>query len=69
MYNDFVIVGPPEDPAGIRGMTDVAAASEASLPTAQQPFISRGDDSGTHISRSRAYGKPVVWQLIEAAKH
>jgi tungstate transport system substrate-binding protein len=48
MYNDFVIVGPPDDPAGGRGMTDVAAAL-TQIAGAQQPFISRGDDSGTHI--------------------
>ncbi|MBM3242445.1 tungsten ABC transporter substrate-binding protein [Candidatus Poribacteria bacterium] len=47
MYNDFIIVGPKEDPAGIKGMKDAAlvlkqiAAKEAS-------FASRGDESGTH---------------------
>jgi len=47
MYNDFVIVGPPEDPAGIQGMKDAAAAF-AMIADAQVPFVSRGDDSGTH---------------------
>ncbi len=47
MYNDFVIVGPPGDPAGIAGMTDAAAAL-AQIAAAQAPFVSRGDDSGTH---------------------
>jgi tungstate transport system substrate-binding protein len=65
MYNDFVIVGPPEDPAGIRGMTDVAAAL-SQLATAQQPFISRGDDSGTHIKEQGLWEASGV-QLIEAA--
>jgi tungstate transport system substrate-binding protein len=47
MYNDFVIVGPPDDPAGIQGMNDVARAF-GKLAEAQASFVSRGDDSGTH---------------------
>jgi len=47
MYNDFIIVGPPSDPAGIRGMTDAAAAL-AKLAENEAAFISRGDESGTH---------------------
>jgi tungstate transport system substrate-binding protein len=47
MYNDFVIVGPSSDPAGIKGMKDVAKALRA-IKDAGQPFASRGDDSGTH---------------------
>ncbi len=47
MYNDFVIVGPLADPAGVRGSTD-ATASLAKIATAKAPFTSRGDDSGTH---------------------
>ncbi len=47
MYNDFVIVGPESDPAGIGGMTDAAAAFQA-IAAAEAPFVSRGDDSGTH---------------------
>ncbi|HHY55523.1 MAG TPA: solute-binding protein [Chloroflexi bacterium] len=47
MYNDFVILGPPGDPAGVKGMTDSAAAL-AMIAAAQAPFISRGDNSGTH---------------------
>ena len=46
-YNDFVIVGPPDDPAGVAGMSDVAAALARIAATAS-PFASRGDDSGTH---------------------
>ena len=46
-YNDFVIVGPPDDPAGVAGMSDVAAAL-ARIAATQSPFASRGDDSGTH---------------------
>lgn len=47
MFNDFIIVGPPDDPAGIAGMTDAAAAF-AAIAEAQAPFVSRGDESGTH---------------------
>ena len=47
MYNDFVIVGPEADPAGIQGMTDAAEAFKA-IAVAQAVFVSRGDDSGTH---------------------
>ncbi len=47
MYNDFVIVGPESDPAGISGMTDVAEAF-AMIAESQSTFVSRGDDSGTH---------------------
>ena len=47
MYNDFVIVGPKGDPAGVAGMTDVTAALQK-IAAAGAPFASRGDDSGTH---------------------
>ncbi len=47
MYNDFVIVGPPDDPAGIAGTSDAAAAL-ARIAATRALFASRGDDSGTH---------------------
>jgi tungstate transport system substrate-binding protein len=47
MYNDFVIVGPADDPAGIAGMDNAAEALEA-IAEAEATFVSRGDDSGTH---------------------
>jgi tungstate transport system substrate-binding protein len=47
MYNDFVIVGPADDPAGIQGMEKVDQAFQK-LAEAQAAFVSRGDDSGTH---------------------
>jgi tungstate transport system substrate-binding protein len=47
MYNDFVIVGPPADPAGIRGMADVTEAL-TTIAATEAGFVSRGDDSGTH---------------------
>jgi tungstate transport system substrate-binding protein len=46
MYNDFVVIGPKDDPAGIKGR-DIVAALEA-IRTKGAPFISRGDRSGTH---------------------
>jgi len=55
MWNDFVIAGPPEDPAGVSGMTDAAAAL-AAIAAKGARFVSRGDDSGTHI-RERALWK------------
>jgi tungstate transport system substrate-binding protein len=48
MYNDFVLIGPNRDPAGIKGMTDVAKALKA-IRDQQATFISRGDHSGTHL--------------------
>lgn len=49
MYNDFVIVGPSDDPAGLRSATDAAAAM-AAIAGAGASFASRGDDSGTHVA-------------------
>jgi len=47
MHNDFIIVGPPSDPAGIKGMTSATDAF-TKIANAQSPFISRGDNSGTN---------------------
>ncbi|HUT71114.1 MAG TPA: substrate-binding domain-containing protein [Desulfatiglandales bacterium] len=47
MYNDFIIIGPREDPAGIKGFKDAKKALAAIAEKASL-FISRGDDSGTH---------------------
>ena len=66
MYNDFVIVGPPSDPAGIRGMTDVAAAL-IKIAESQSPFISRGDNSGTH-TKEQALWQATGLNLVEAAE-
>jgi tungstate transport system substrate-binding protein len=54
MYNDFVLVGPAEDPAGVRGSETVVVALEriADRPGA---FVSRGDDSGTHKAELRLW--------------
>ena len=55
MYNDFVLLGPAEDPAGIRGMTNGPAAF-GQIAEAQSPFVSRGDDSGTHTKEK------AIWE-------
>ncbi len=47
MYNDFVLVGPSGDPAGVAGATDAVASLKA-IADRKVPFASRGDDSGTH---------------------
>jgi tungstate transport system substrate-binding protein len=49
MYNDFVLIGPQSDPVGITGTTDIVAAL-AALKSKGIAFISRGDNSGTHIA-------------------
>lgn len=52
MYNDFVIVGPKPDPAGIKGSADTEAAFRG-IADKQSTFISRGDKSGTHAAEMR----------------
>ncbi|MCG8589214.1 MAG: substrate-binding domain-containing protein [Proteobacteria bacterium] len=47
MWNDFVLVGPASDPAGVRGSTD-AGRTLAAIAATRAVFVSRGDDSGTH---------------------
>jgi tungstate transport system substrate-binding protein len=49
MYNDFVLIGPKDDPAGIKGMMDVAKAFQI-IKEKQACFLSRGDDSGTYMA-------------------
>ena len=58
MYNDFVLVGPKADPAGVKGK-DVSAAM-GKLATAGAPFISRGDKSGTHAAELRFWKQAGV---------
>ena len=59
MYNDFVIVGPASDPAGVAGMKDAAAAVQK-IADAGAPFASRGDDSGTHRAELRLWEEAGV---------
>ncbi len=56
MRSDFVIVGPMTDPAGIRGRPDAVTAFRL-IAQAQAPFVSRGDESGTHLLEER------IWRL------
>ena len=65
MHNDFVILGPQKDPAGIKGSTNATEAL-AKIAAAKKAFVSRGDDSGTHTkeqalweSTGLALGKKV----------
>ncbi len=59
MYNDFVIVGPKSDPAGISGMSDVKAALKKIADT-KSLFASRGDDSGTHKTELALWKKAGI---------
>lgn len=54
MYNDFVIVGPPADPAQLKGTATAAEALEK-IAASQAYFVSRGDDSGTHKKELRLW--------------
>jgi tungstate transport system substrate-binding protein len=56
MYNDFVLIGPKGDPAGISGTKDIVAALKA-IQAKGAPFISRGDRSGTHAAEL------ALWKL------
>lgn len=47
MYNDFIIIGPPSDPAGVKGLS--ASDALKKIAEKQAPFVSRGDQSGTHV--------------------
>jgi len=64
MHNDFVLVGPPADPAGVKGAKDSADAL-ARIAGAKAMFISRGDDSGTHSKEQSIWGKTSL-KLIES---
>jgi len=55
MFNDFVIVGPLSDPAGIEGLTSAKEALQA-ISEAEIAFVSRGDDSGTHTKEK------LIWE-------
>jgi len=56
MHNDFIIVGPPDTLAGIKGMKDVVAVLKE-IAASRIPFVSRGDDSGTHTKEQE------LWRL------
>ncbi|MBW2063728.1 MAG: substrate-binding domain-containing protein [Deltaproteobacteria bacterium] len=67
MHNDFVILGPGEDPAGIRGTSEAISALRKIFNT-RAMFVSRGDDSGTHKKEQalwKATGIPMNRQVRE----
>lgn len=57
MYNDFVVLGPKDDPAGLAGSKTAAEALQK-LAKAQAKFVSRGDNSGTHTKEK------AVWKAV-----
>lgn len=65
MYNDFVLIGPKSDPAGISGTEDIAVALTA-IRDKEAPFVSRGDKSGTHSAELRLWKEAGL--DIETAK-
>ena len=58
MYNDYVLIGPKSDPAGIKGMDDVAKAFQT-IKDKRATFISRGDRSGTHVAELSIWYRDV----------
>jgi tungstate transport system substrate-binding protein len=64
MYNDFVVIGPKADPAGVAGAADALDAFRK-IESARAPFVSRGDRSGTHIAEL------ALWMMagIDIAKN
>jgi len=70
MHNDFVIVGPEKDPAGIKGTTDAALALRK-IAEAKAEFVSRGDDSGTHTKEQALWkgtGLPLTTESKEIVR-
>lgn len=59
MYNDFLIVGPASDPAGIKGMKTATEALKI-ISTKAAPFVSRGDKSGTHVAEMGLWSKAGI---------
>jgi len=71
MYNDFVILGPVADPAGISGLKDAAEAL-GKIAAAKATFVSRGDQSGTHVKEKELWTaggvKPAGAWYLEAGR-
>jgi tungstate transport system substrate-binding protein len=67
MYNDFVVIGPKNDPAGIKGKSPADAFK--AIAAAQAKFVSRGDNSGTHNKEKSIWTKAAVtpagdWYIV-----
>jgi tungstate transport system substrate-binding protein len=70
MHNDFVILGPAADPAGVKGTHDAAKALKK-IAIRRAGFVSRGDDSGTHTKEKalwKATGLPLKTEATEMVK-
>ena len=71
MYNDFVIIGPAEDPAGVKA-AKTAGDALARIAQSQAPFVSRGDESGTHQKEKELWQaaavKPAGGWYVEAGQ-
>ncbi len=70
MYNDFIIVGPESDPAGVADSNSVAEVFR-NIHASEHPFISRGDDSGTHkreLILWQKRRKNAGWQLVSRSR-
>ena len=70
MYNDFVILGPSDDPAKIKGLKSAAEAF-GKIAAAKAPFVTRGDMSGTHVKEMEVWEKAGIkpegdWYLLFA---
>jgi tungstate transport system substrate-binding protein len=59
MYNDFVIMGPANDPAGIKGMSSATEALKR-IAEKQALFVTRGDNSGTHVAEMDLWKKAAI---------
>ncbi|MER9127716.1 substrate-binding domain-containing protein [Mesorhizobium sp. M0959] len=59
MYNDFVLIGPKSDPAGVKGTTNITAAFDT-IRIKKARFVSRGDKSGTHSAELRLWKEAGV---------
>ena len=70
MHNDFIIIGPKNDPAGIKGMREAADALRK-IAGSRAKFVSRGDDSGTHAKEQELWkltGLPLKTETTEVVK-
>ena len=70
MHNDFVIIGPAKDPAGVKGTKDAATALRK-IAESKAAFVSRGDDSGTHTKEQALWkgtGLPLITEQKEIVK-
>ena len=68
MHNDFVILGPPDDPAHIKG-TSSAAEALKKIAEAKVDFVSRGDDSGTHVKEQALWKETQMPMKTETTKY